>query len=318
MKIVVIDSATLNPGDLSWSPLEGLGDCAFYPRSSPSEVVPRCRQAEVVVTNKVPFDSDSIESLPNLRCISVSATGYNMVDTAAAAARNIIVTNVPVYGTPSVSQMAFALLLELTQRVGHHDRTVHEGRWVANDNFSYWDYPLIELSGLTMGIVGCGRIGAATANIARAFGMKVIAYDPHLTESPAAEIKMLDDLDDLLSRSDIVSLHCPLTADNEGFINAARLAHMKKSALLINTSRGPIINETDLAHALNHEQIAGAGLDVLSVEPPNADNPLLTAKNCVITPHIAWASRACRHRLLTGSIENVKAFLAGNPTNVVN
>ena len=317
MKIIVIDAQTLNPGDLSWAPLEALGDCDFYPRSRPDEVLARCRKAQIVVTNKVVFDHKVMESLPDLRFIAVSATGYNMVDIAAAAARNIVISNVPVYGTPSVAQMTFALLLELTQRVGHHDRTVHQGRWVACENFSYWDYPLIELAGLTMGIVGCGRIGLATAQIAQAFGMKIIAHDPYLTGGLPDYIELLDDLDAVFTRSDVVSLHCPLTDENEGFINAARLGRMKKSALLINTSRGPVINEADLAHALNHEQIAGAGLDVLGAEPPRADNPLLTAKNCIITPHIAWASRACRHRLLSGSIDNVKAFLAGSPTNVV-
>jgi glycerate dehydrogenase len=246
----------------------------------------------------------------------VSATGTNIVDVEAAGERGIVVTNVPTYGTDSVAQMAFALLLELTQHAGHHSRTVREGRWAKSDNFCYWDYPLVELAGLTMGIVGCGRIGQATARLADAFGMRVIGYD--VAPFPAGRIPIQPaELDELFSRSDVVSLHCPLTPATAGLVNAARLALMKPTAFLINTSRGPLVNEQDLADALNAERIAGAGLDVLSVEPPRPDNPLLTAKNCVITPHIAWATRSARQRLMQTSIDNLGAYAAGAPQNVV-
>jgi len=314
MNIIVVDGATLNPGDLSWEALGALGSYQVYPRSTPVEARERCRDAEAVITNKVVFDRAVIAALPKLKYIGVTATGYNIVDVAAAAERGIVVTNVPTYGTASVAQMVFALLLELTQHVGHHAATVREGRWAKCDNFCYWDYPLIELAGLTLGIVGCGRIGQATARLADAFGMKVIGHDAF--PFPAGPIAPVT-LDELLAQSDVVSLHCPLTPETQGLINAARLSLMKPSAFLINTSRGPLVNERDLADALNAGRIAGAGLDVLSAEPPKPDNPLLTAKNCVITPHIAWATRSARQRLLETSIDNLGAFLAGNPRNVV-
>ena len=314
MNIIVVDGATLNPGDLSWEALGALGSYQVYPRSTPVEARERCRDAEAVITNKVVFDRATIAALPKLSYIGVTATGYNIVDVAAAAERGIVVTNVPTYGTASVAQMVFALLLELTQHVGHHAATVREGRWSTCDNFCYWDFPLVELAGLTMGIVGCGRIGQATARIADAFGMKVIGYDafpfPGGLIAPVA-------LDELLAQSDVVSLHCPLTPETQGLINTARLSLMKPSAFLINTSRGPLVNERDLADALNAGRIAGAGLDVLSAEPPKPDNPLLTAKDCIITPHIAWATRSARRRLMQTSIDNLGAFLAGNPRNVV-
>jgi glycerate dehydrogenase len=315
MKIVVTDGATLNPGDLSWERLEKLGECEIYERTAPEETVPRCTGADVVVTNKVVFDRRIIESLPDLKCISVTATGYNIVDTEAAREKDIVVMNVPEYGTQSVAQMVFAHLLELTQHVGHHSRTVHEGRWSACDNFCYWDYPLIELAGLTMGIIGFGRIGRKTAQLAQTFGMKVLAYDPvsQVDEEGVGSVE----LERLFSESDVVSLHCPLTPETEGLVNRERLSRMKESAFLINTSRGPLIDEQDLADALNSGRIAGAGLDVLSTEPPTADNPLLSAKNCHITPHIAWATRSARERLMTAAIENVEAFIKGAPRNVV-
>jgi len=314
MHIIVTDGATLNPGDLSWEALGAFGSYEVYPRSTPAETLARCRDAEAVITNKVVFDRAVIAALPKLKYIGVTATGYNIIDVAAAAERGIVVTNVPTYGTASVAQMVFALLLELTQHVGHHAATVREGRWSKCDNFCYWDFPLIELADLTLGIVGCGRIGQATAQIADAFGMKVIGHDAF--PFPAGLIAPVT-LDELLARSDVVSLHCPLTPDTQGLINAARLARMKPSAFLINTSRGPLVNERDLADALNAGKIAGAGLDVLAVEPPKPDNPLLTAKNCVVTPHIAWATRSARQRLLQTSLDNLGAFIAGQPQNVV-
>lgn len=314
MNIIVVDGATLNPGDLSWEALGAFGSYKVYPRGTPAETLDRCRNAEAVITNKIVFDRTTIAALPNLAYIGVTATGYNIVDVAAAAERGIVVTNVPTYGTASVAQMVFALLLELTQHVGHHAATVREGRWSKCDNFCYWDFPLVELAEMTMGIVGCGRIGQATARRADAFGMKVISYDA--VQFPSGQIAFVT-LEELLVRSDVVSLHCPLTPETQGLVNAARLSLMKKSAFLINTSRGPLVNERDLADALNAGRIAGAGLDVLSKEPPKPDNPLLTAKNCVITPHIAWATRSARQRLMQTSIDNLGAFIAGKPQNTV-
>lgn len=316
MKIVVIDGATLNPGDLSWEGLSAFGTYEVYPHSSPAETITRCQAADAAITNKAPFDQSILSALPMLKYIGVSATGYNIIDIEVANQRGIVVTNVPTYGTASVAQMAFALLLELTQHAGHHSHTVHEGSWAKSDNFCYWDYPLVELAGLTMGIVGCGRIGQATACLAGAFGMKVIGYDGTPFASAQVPIEPAS-LDELFSRSDVVSLHCPLTPATEGLVNAARLSLMKPSAFLINTSRGQLVNERDLADALNQERIAGAGLDVLSVEPPKPDNPLLTARNCVITPHIAWATRSARGRLLQATIDNLRAYAAGAPENVV-
>ena len=314
MHIIVVDGATLNPGDLTWEALGAFGSYEVYPRSTPAEKLERCRDAEAVITNKVVFDRATLAALPKLKYIGVTATGYNIVDVAAAAERGIVVTNVPTYGTASVAQMVFALLLELTQHVGHHAATVREGRWAKCDNFCYWDYPLIELAGLTLGIVGCGRIGQGTARIADAFGMKVIGCDAvPFTNDPIVPMS----LEEVLARGDVVSLHCPLTPETQGLINAARLSRMKTSAFLINTSRGPLVNERDLADALNAGRIAGAAVDVLSTEPPKPDNPLLTAKNCVITPHIAWATRSARQRLLQTTVDNLAAFVAGQPRNVV-
>jgi glycerate dehydrogenase len=327
MNIVVIDGATLNPGDLSWEALGTLGHYEVFPRTTAAEVIPRCRDAQAIITNKVTLDRSIIAALPRLQYVGVTATGYNIVDTEAAEERGILVTNVPTYGTDSVAQMVFALLLELTQHAGHHSQTVHDGRWATSDNFCYWDYPLVELSGLTLGIVGCGRIGSAVARIGAAFGMKVIAYDTaaDLTAAAAAAAPGAEaqqgvtrvDLETVFSASDVVSLHCPLTPETRGLVNAARLSRMKPTAFLINTSRGPLVDEQALADALNEDRIAGAGVDVLSVEPPTTDNPLLTAKNCVITPHIAWATRAARMRLLETSIENLRAYIAGAPRNAV-
>jgi len=306
MNIVILDGYTANPGDLSWDEFHQLGACTIYDRTSETQVVERARDADAVLTNKSILSRAALAVLPRLRYIGVLATGYNVVDTDAARERGIPVCNVPEYSTPNVAQAVFALLLELTNRTGHHAQTVREGRWCAAKDFCYWDYPLIELKGLTLGIIGYGRIGRAVAEIARAFGMRVLTCD------------VGDDPDALLRESDVVSLHCPLTAETKHLINVARLAKMKPTAFLINTARGGLVNEADLAEALNSGRIAGAGLDVLSVEPPPVDNPLLRAKNCFITPHIAWATRNARARLLQIAAANLRAWLAGRPQNVVN
>jgi glycerate dehydrogenase len=317
MKIVVLDGFTLNPGDLSWKDLESLGACEIYDRSSLPEVLKRAGGAEIILVNKIVLTRDTILSLPHLKYIGVTATGYNIVDVAAASERRIAVTNVPSYGTKSVAQMTFALLLELTQRVGHHAQTVREGRWTACPDFSYWDYPLLELDGLTMGIVGLGRIGSAVAQVAAAFGMKVLAHRRAGASREGDSSVQFVDLETLFRQSDVISLHCPLTPETKHLVNAQRLSWMKSSALLLNTSRGALIDEAALAEALNAEQIAGAGLDVLGVEPPPPNNPLFHARNCFVTPHMAWATRAARSRLLDIAVRNVRSFLQGQPQNVV-
>lgn len=317
MKIVVLDGHTLNPGDLNWQPLEALGEVVLHDRTRPEEIIPRAQAAEIILTNKTPLDRAILQRLPSLRYIGVLATGYNVVDVAAARELGVLVTNVPSYGTRSVAQHVFALLLELTQRTGYHAESVRKGKWTGCPDFCYWDYPLIELDGLTLGVVGFGRIGQATAALAAAFGMHVIATTRQGPTAPVTGVRSVD-LDTLLAESDVVSLHCPLTPSTTGLINAQRLSRMKPSAFLINTSRGPLVQEADLAAALNADRLAGAGLDVLSSEPPRSDNPLLTAKNCLITPHIAWATRAARARLLEVAIKNVSAYLKGQPTHVVN
>jgi glycerate dehydrogenase len=315
MKIVVLDGYTANPGDLSWEALDALGTLTVHDRTAEAEIVPRARGAEIVLTNKTVLSRDVIAALPGLKCICVLATGYNVVDVAAAKEHGVVVCNVPEYSTPNVAQAVFALLLELTNRTGHHDRTVHEGRWAACDDFCYWDGDLVELAGLTLGIVGYGRIGAAVARIGAAFGMQILAH--RRSGSGTVEGGEHASLDRVFRESDVVSLHCPLTPDTKDLVNAARLATMKRTAFLINTARGTLVNESDLAAALDAGTIAGAGLDVLTVEPPPASNPLLTAKNCVITPHIAWATRNARRRLIEVTAANVQAFLAGQPRNVV-
>lgn len=316
MKIVVLDGYTLNPGDLSWDELKSLGECEIYDRTPPGEVVKRAADAEIVLTNKAIVSREHIQALPRLKYIGVLATGYNIVDVAAARECNIPVANVPTYGTRSVAQHTFTLLLELTQHVGHHAQTVRDGRWTKSPDFCYWDYPLVELEGLTMGIVGFGRIGRAVADLALGFGMKVFVTSA--TPKQALPGVRFVDLETLLRQSDVVSLHCPLTAQTKGLVNKERLLLMKPTAFLLNTSRGPLIDEAALADALNSGRIAGAGLDVLSVEPPPAGNPLLQAKNCLITPHIAWATRSARSRLMQAAVANIRAFLDGNPQNVVN
>jgi glycerate dehydrogenase len=312
-RIVVLDGHTANPGDISWSAIEAIGPCTIHDRTAPGDIVARGRDARIILTNKAPLTRESIEALPGLECIGVLATGYNIVDVAAARDRGIPVCNVPEYSTPNVAQAVFALLLELTNHTGHHARTVREGRWTDCEDFCYWDGDLVELAGLTLGIVGHGRIGRAVAAVGRAFGMRILAHGRSGGGGPETA-----DLDTLLRESDVVSLHCPLTPDTRELINAARLATMKRTAFLINTARGGLVNEADLAAALDAGRIAGAGLDVLSVEPPSASNPLLSARNCVITPHIAWATRNARRRLLEVTAANLRAFLGGSSQNVVN
>jgi glycerate dehydrogenase len=315
MNIVVLDGYTLNPGDLSWAPLESLGNCQIYDRTPVENIVQRAAHAEIIFTNKTLLDRSVIAQLPKLRYIGVLATGYNVVDIQAAQERQIPVTNVPGYGTQSVAQMVFALLLELTRQVGLHTKGVQKGNWSNQADFCYWEKPMIALESLTIGIVGLGTIGQAVAKIAQAFGMSVLAYQRH--PKLVDGVKWVS-LEALFQQSDVISLHCPLTQETHHLINAQRLSLMKPSAFLINTSRGPLIDETALAQALHNGQIAGAGLDVLSVEPPNPDNPLFKAPNCFITPHVAWATQTARQTLLEIAIANLTAFLKGTPQNVVN
>lgn len=313
MKIVVLDGYALNPGDLDWAPLRALGECEIFDRTPVDQIAIRAAEAEVLLTNKCPLSADTLAKLPKLKFIGVLATGYNVVDVAAARARGISVSNVPIYGTRSVAQHVFALILAHTQRVETHASAVRKGRWSRNADWCFWDTPLVELDGKVLGIVGYGRIGQAVAELGRAFGMNVIVH----SRSANAGVEQVG-LGELFQRADVISLHCPLTPETQSLVNAQRLAMMKRDALLVNTGRGPLIVEADLAAALNVGQIGGAALDVLSSEPPAADNPLLTAKNCLITPHIAWATKAARTRLLGTVVENVRAFAAGKPQNVVN
>jgi glycerate dehydrogenase len=316
MNIVVLDGFTLNPGDLTWDELASLGSCKIYERTAPADMVTRAIGAQIILTNKAEITRQVIESLPDLKYIGVTATGTNVVDLAAARERNIPVTNVPAYGTSSVAQMTLALLLELTQNAGHHSQTVRESRWVRSLDWCYWDKPLVELDRLVLGIVGYGRIGQAVGTLGAAFGMKVIAHTR--TAKPGNAGVTFLELEPLFRQSDVITLHCPQTPQTGGLINRERLSWMKPGAFLINTSRGPLIDEQALADALNSGRLAGAGLDVLSREPPLADNPLLRAANCIITPHLAWATRAARARLMKVAVENVGAFLSGKPQNVVN
>ena len=317
MKIVVLDGYTLNPGDLSWGELQNLGECEIHDRTSAADVVARALNADIILTNKTPINRETLASLPKVKYFGVIATGYNIVDVEAARERKIPVTNVPAYGTASVAQMVFAHLLNLTQHIGHHADTVRAGTWSRSPDFCYWNFPLIELRHRVMGIVGYGRIGDETAKIARAFGMRVLGNEKGNPPALTYGVTFLP-LDDVFQQSDVISLHCPLTPETRHIVNAARLKLMKPSAFLINTSRGPLIDEEALANALTTGAIAGAGLDVLSREPPEPENPLLKAPNCYITPHIAWATKAARKRLLDAVVENLKRFLEGHPQNVVN
>lgn len=317
MKVVVLDGYTLNPGDLSWQKLERLGETTVHDRTPRREVVRRAAGAEIVLINKVVFSEEVISQLPNLRYIGVTATGYNIVDLKAAGDHGVTVTNVPTYATSAVAQAAIALLLELCHHVQAHSDAVRQGEWARCPDFCFWKYPLVELAGKTMGIIGFGRIGRRTARIASAFGMSILAADAVKTEPPELEGFRWAEIPELLSESDVISLHCPLTPETDGLINRDSLEQMKRSAFLVNTSRGALVNDADLADALNCGRIAGAALDVLSTEPPPEGNPLLTARNCLITPHIAWAAKESRSRLMETAIENVEAFLSGRPMNVV-
>jgi glycerate dehydrogenase len=317
MKIVILDGYTLNPGDLNWGELKILGECQVFDRTPPALVVQRASNAEILLTNKTPVSRRAIYQLENLKYIGVLATGYNIVDVQAARERNVPVSNVPTYGTYSVAQMTMALILELTQHTGLHSDMVRKGHWSIAKDWCFWQQPLIELAGKTMGIIGYGRIGQMTGHMAAAFGMKVMATDPLLPSGKHKGVQIVD-LDTLLRESDFICLHCPLTPKTDQLINLEKISMMKRTAFLINTSRGQLVNEHDLAKALNEGRIAGAGLDVLRVEPPPPDNPLLNAKNCLITPHIAWATRSARVRLMRVVVENIKAFLNNKPQNVVN
>lgn len=317
MRIVVLDGYTLNPGDMSWDDLRAMGECIVYDRTPASEILERAAGAPAVLTNKTPLTADSLRGLPDLRYVGVLATGYNVVDVDAARALGIVVTNVPAYSTLSVTQLVFGHLLAHSLNVADHARVVAEGAWARAKDFAFWVTPLTELSGLTMGILGFGRIGSATAGVARAFGMKVIAHDPDADQVRRGGAEPVG-LEELFRRSDVLTLHCPLTERTREIVNESRLRMMKPTSYLINTSRGAVIDESALARALDEGWIAGAGLDVLTVEPPPPDHPLLRAKNCTITPHIAWATRAARARLMAEVIENLRAFQAGRPRNVVN
>lgn len=315
MRVVVLDGHTLSPGDLDLTSLYELGDVTVHVRTPKNEIVARAQGFPVVLTNKVPLDRATIEALPDLQYIGVLATGFNIVDGAAARERGIVVTNVPAYSTDSVAQLTFALILTLAHRLDDHLRAVRGGGWVASEDFSFWNFPLIELRGETLGLIGYGNIGRAVARLGLAFGMNVLTEDRGKpVEAGVTAVSRTQ----LIAESRFVSLHCPLTSDNREMVNEAFLSQMRRDAFLINTARGPLINEEDLANALRNAQIAGAGLDVLSQEPPTADNPLLRAPNCIVTAHIAWATTAARKRLLKVVVENVKAFAAGTPQNVVN
>lgn len=315
MKIVILDAYTVNPGDLTWHPLEEMADLVIYDRTQPEQVVERCKGAEIVLTNKVILDGEVLNHLPHLTYIGVLATGYNVVDLEVATRQSITVTNIPAYSTNSVAQMVWAHILNITNRVGHYAEENKNGRWTRSKDFCYYDYTHSELAGKTIGIVGLGNTGMATARIAQAFGMNVIAYTSK-DKLPEGMKKVT--LDELFKSSDIVSLHCPLTNETKELVNKERLDMMKPSAILINTSRGPVVNETDVAAALNEGKIAAFGADVVSVEPAKKGNPLLMAKNCFLTPHIAWATKEARQRLIDICIANIKAFLDDKPQNVVN
>jgi len=320
MKIVVLDGYAENPGDLSWGGLEALGELTVYDRTdvgSDEEIIARVGDAEAVYTNKTPLRAAVFEACPGLRFVGVLATGYNVVDVAAAKSRGVIVTNIPTYGTAAVAQMAIALLLEVCHHVGSHGEAVRQGRWASSPDWCFWDYPLIELAGKTMGVIGLGRIGQATAGIASALGMRVIAYDAHQTEL-GAKVAEYVPLEELFASSDVIVLHCPLFPETQGIVNRESIARMKDGVILVNNSRGQLIVEADLADALNRGKVYAAALDVVSTEPIQPDNPLLTAKNCIITPHISWAPKESRQRLMDIAVENLRAFLGGRPQNVVN
>lgn len=320
MKIVILDGYTENPGDLSWDALGALGELTVYDRTpvkDEAEIIRRIGDAEVVFTNKTPISRATIDACPHMKFISMLATGYNVVDYEYAKEKGIPVTNVPTYGTAAVGQFAIAMLLEICHHVAHHSQTVHEGKWSQSIDWCYWDYPLIELADKTLGIIGFGRIGRQTGKIAKAMGMKVIAYDSFESDE-GREIGNYVDLDTLLSTSDVIALHCPLFPETQGIINKETIAKMKDGVIILNNSRGPLVVEQDLADALNSGKVYAAGLDVVGTEPIDPNNPLLAAKNCIITPHISWAPKESRQRIMDCAVENVKAYMAGAPINVVN
>ncbi|MEM1485811.1 D-2-hydroxyacid dehydrogenase [Oscillospiraceae bacterium PP1C4] len=320
MKIVILDGYTENPGDLSWEGFEKVGELTVYDRTSlndQAEIISRIGDAEIVITNKTPISAEVINTAPNIKYIGVLATGYNVVDTEAAKARGIAVANIPAYGTAAVAQFAIALLLEVCHHVGHHSDAVKAGRWTSSPDFCFWDYPLIELAGKTMGIIGFGRIGQGTAQIAKALGMKVVAFDEYPNDAGRA-IGEYVSLDELFAQSDVVSLHCPLFPSTQGIINKDNIAKMKDGVIILNNSRGPLIVEEDLAAALQSGKVAAAGVDVVSTEPIKADNVLLGQPNCIITPHISWAPKEARARLMNIAVDNLNQFLAGTPVNIVN
>lgn len=317
MKIVILDGYTENPGDLSWEGFEKLGELTVYDRTPADKIVERIGDADAVIINKTPISRETIAACPNMKYIGVLATGYNVVDIEAAKERNIPVCNIPTYGTDAVGQFAIALLLEICHHVAHHDQAVHEGRWENNDDWCFWDYPLIELANKTMGIIGFGRIGQSTGRIAKALGMKVVAFDEYPNDSGRAIADYVS-LDELLAQSDVISLHCPLFPSTQGIINKDNIAKMKDGVIILNNSRGPLVVEQDLADALNSGKVYAAGLDVVSTEPIKGDNPLLKAKNCIITPHISWAPKESRQRLMDIAVEDLQKFIDGSPINVVN
>lgn len=318
MKIVILDGYTLNPGDLSWDELKKLGDVTIYDRTPADLIVSRAAGAEIVFTNKTPMGEEVINNLPALKFIGVLATGYNVVNIQTAKEKGIVVANVPGYGTPSVVQMTFALLLELCQHVQQHNEAVRAGKWSQCLDFCFWDYPLVELEGKTMGIIGYGSIGQKVGDVATAFGMNLIGNSRTRTDQSHRSNFRWADIPELLAELDVVTIHCPLFPETKGLINKNSLKTMKSSAFLLNTARGPIIEDQDLADALNNEVIAGAGIDVLSIEPPTQGNPLFSAKNCVITPHIGWATREARQRLMDITVHNLTSFIKGSPINVIN
>ena len=320
MKIVVLDGYTENPGDLSWAGMEALGEVTVYDRTpldDEGEIIRRIGDADVVLTNKTPISRAALDACPSVKFISVLATGYNVVDVAAARKKNIPVSNIPTYGTASVGQFAIALLLEICHHIGHHNEAVHAGRWEHCADWCFWDYPLIELAGKTMGVIGFGRIGQQTGKIAKALEMNVIAYDSYPNDTGKAIAEYVS-LDELLAKSDVIAVHCPLFPETQGIINKDNIAKMKDGVIILNNSRGPLVVEQDLADALNSGKVAAAGLDVVSTEPIKGDNPLLKAKNCIITPHISWAPKESRQRIMDCAVANGKAYIAGAPINVVN
>lgn len=317
MKIVVLDGYTENPGDLSWDNLGAFGGLTVYDRTPAEEIVNRIGDAEAVYTNKTPISAQTMAACPNLKFIGVLATGYNIIDIPAAKEKGIIVSNIPTYGTDAVGQFAIAMLLEICHHIGHHDQAVHQGRWEHNQDWCFWDYPLIELAGKTMGVIGFGRIGRTTAKIAKALGMNILAYDAYRPDDSLLDGYQFMPLDELLAKADVITLHCPLFPETQGLINRDTISKMKDGVILLNNSRGPLVVEQDLADALNAGKVYAAGLDVVSTEPIQGDNPLLKAKNCLITPHISWAPKESRQRLMDIAVENLRQFLKGTPVNVV-